>query len=201
MKKIEEPKNIKFEEAVKRHNGTDEDLHLLAQSEGDSFIDKTAKKLVAFGAMQRNAFPVLVNYDLPHNLQIEEVGFDWITDYDGNLILKNPTEHLYPLPVGRKKQRITLVPIDCPAKKEAVLARMEELNVRPTLSPEFLALTRAFPDLQRQFPLIGLGSVWAGSGGNRLVLYACESSGERDLRLRWDDREWDVDFRFPAVCL
>lgn len=190
----------KFEEAVERNHGLTEDLHLLAQPEGDAIIDNVAKQLVMVGAMQRNAYVVPVNYDLAHEAQIEEAKFDWITDYDGKLIRKNPTEHLYPVPTGIVEQRITLVHLNRYAKRPEIIAEMDKLNVRPVTSPEFLALTKAHPDLQRKFPLVGLGSVWVGSDRRRNVLCAYGDSGGRDLSLHWDDSGWDEGCRFPAVC-
>lgn len=190
----------KFEDAVERNHGLTEDLHLLAQPEGDSIINNVAKQLVMVGAMQRNAYVVSVNYDLAHDAQIEEAKFDWVTDYDGNLIRKNPTEHLYPVPTGIVEQRITLVHLGRDAKQPEIIAEMDKLNVRPVLSPEFLALTKAHPDLQRKFPLVGLGSVWVDSGRYRNVLYAYEYSDERRLNMGCDGGEWSERCRFPAVC-
>lgn len=189
----------KFEESVVRNNGVPEDLHVLATPEGDPYIDELTKRLVTIGAMQRNAYVVRVNYDLAHDAQIEEAKFDWVTPYDGNLVRKNPAEHRYPVPTGQTEQRITLVHLDRRAKRPEIIAEMGKLNVRPTVSPEFLALTKAYPDLQRKFPLVGLGSVWVDSNRNRHVLYAYEYSNERNLNLNWDDLAWDGDCRFPAV--
>ncbi|TSC71567.1 MAG: hypothetical protein G01um101438_1041 [Parcubacteria group bacterium Gr01-1014_38] len=150
----------------------------------------------------RNAYVVPVNYDLAHEAQIEEAKFDWITDYDRNLIRKNPTEHLSPLPKGQIEQRITLVHLNRCAKRKEIIAEMDTLNVRvrPVLSPEFLALTKAYPDLQRKFHFVGLGSVWVDSGGSRRVLCAYGYSARRYLDLYWDDYEWRELCRFPAVC-
>ncbi len=76
---------------------------------------------------------------------------------------------------------------------------MDKLDVRPVTSPEFLALTKAYPDLQRKFPLVGLGSVWVDSYRIRRVLSAYEDSGKRSLDLDWDGYEWRGSCRFPAV--
>lgn len=189
----------KFEESIKRNNGVPDDLHFLATSAGDQYIDEVARRLVTIGAMQRNAFVVPVNYDLAHDAQIEKAQFDWVTDYDGKLIRNDPTEHLYPLPTGVVEQRIVLVHLNRRAERPEIIAEMDKLNVRPTVSPEFLALTKAYPDLQRKFPLVGLGSVWVDSHRCRHVLCAYGHSGGCYLYLFWDDRAWLEDRRFPAV--
>ena len=190
----------KFEESIKRNNGVPDDLHLLATPDGDPYIDELTKRLVTIGAMQRNAYIVPVNYDLAHQAQIAEARFDWVTDYDNNLIQKVPSQHLYPVPTGVLVQRITLVHLNHSAKRPEIIAEMDKLNVRPVLSPEFLGLTKAHPVLQRQFPLVGLGSVWVGSNGRRRVLFAYVHSDGRGLNLDWDGPEWREHCRFPAVC-
>lgn len=146
-------------------------------------------------------FVVLVRYYdlLSHQEQIAQANFDWMTDYDNNLTRKDPTEHLVPVPSGEIEQRITPVHLNRYAERQEIIAEMDTLNVRPALSPEFFALTKAYPDLQRQFPLVGLGSVWVGSDGDRRVLYAGGDSGERNLRLIWDGSGWPGGCRFPAV--
>lgn len=189
----------KFEEAIERNHGLTEDLQLLAQTEGDNLIDSLAKQLVTVGAMQRNAYVVLVNYDLPHQKQIETGKFDWITNYDNKLIRKNSTEHLVPVPNGEIEQRLTLLHLDRYAKTKEVLAEMEKLNLRPTSSHETLAFAAAHPDVQRKFPLIGLGSVWVDSDGYRVSLYLCRFSDKRDLGLRLYGREWRDRCHFLAI--
>lgn len=161
---------------------------------------KSSVRPAARGAMQHDNYVIEVNYNLPH---VEQIGgnFDWITDVDGNLILKPPNEHLYPLPKGTVKQRILLMQFDGNAKRPEIIAEMAKNNARPVLSPEFLAFTKKNPDLQRQFPLVGLGSVWVDSFGDRGVLYATyvDSVG-RGLALDWIDFGFVRDKRFPAVC-
>lgn len=117
-------------------------------------------------------FIVTVNYDLAHEAQLEQAKFDLITNHDNNLIRKPPTEHLFPLPTGTIEQQITLAHFNRQAKRDEIIAEMDKLNVRPVLSPEFLALVKTYPDLQRQFPLGGLGSVWVLSNRDRGVLSA-----------------------------
>jgi hypothetical protein len=189
----------KLEEAVERNHGLTEDLHLLAQPEGDSIIDDVAKRLVMVGAMQRDAYVVPVNYGLSHQQQIEAGKFDWITDHDNKLIRKNPTEHLVPVPTGEIEQRITLVHLGRDGKTEGVLAEMEKLNHRPTMSTETLAFLATHPGVQCKFPLVGLGTVWVGSDGRRLVLGACEDSDGRNLDLPWCEGGWRDVCLFLAV--
>lgn len=187
----------KFEEAVQRNHGFTDDLYLLAQPDGDALIEGFAKQLVAVAA-QRHAYVVPVNYGLSHKEQIEAARFDWFPNYDGKPTLEDPTEHLFPIPSGEIKQRMTLFRLCCCAKTEEVLAEMDRLNLRPALSTETLAFAKEHPNVQ--FPIIGLGSVWVVSpDGRREVLYLDVDSDGRYFDLRWLDGEWDPHCRFLAV--
>jgi hypothetical protein len=197
------PLKARIEEAVIRNGGLPEDCRFLNTTAADHSINEFGNRIANIGLARRNAFVVPVRYyDLcSHQEQIEAGKFDWVTNYDKDLILKNPAEHLYTLPIGEVKQRIILVCLGRKAKKEDVLAKMIELYVRPVLSPEFLALTRYHPDLQRRFPFIGLGSVWVDSVDCCGVLCACGNFGCRGLDLYRDNAVWGGGSRFPAVCL
>ena len=61
-----------------------------------------------------------------------------------------------------------------------------------------LAYAAKHPDEQRQYPIIGLGSV-AKVGGCRGVPCLGRDGAERVLRLGWWVGVWDGDFRFLAV--
>lgn len=62
-----------------------------------------------------------------------------------------------------------------------------------------LALGAAYPDLQRDFPIVALGSVWRGPGGDRSVSYLDCWRGGRDLDMDWCDGDWRGLYRFLAV--
>ncbi|MEK7664415.1 MAG: hypothetical protein AAB340_03195 [Patescibacteria group bacterium] len=162
-------------------------------------MSKSKSSELVRGAGQRNTYVVPVNYGLSHKKQIEAGRFDWITSYDGKLIRKNPTEHLVPVGSGQVEQRMTLVHLNGKAKTEKVLAEMEKLTLRPTMSTETLAFLAAHPDVQRKFQVIGLGSIWVGSYAVRHVLYAYGGSCGRNLILYWYADEWPDRCCFPAV--
>lgn len=61
-----------------------------------------------------------------------------------------------------------------------------------------LAYGEAFPETQRKFPIVALGSV-AEVDGDRYVPYLREDASERDLSLRWIGRAWNSRFRFLRV--
>ena len=184
---------------IRHNNGLLEDLNILAQPEGDLLIDTFTRQLAAAGAKQRNEYVVPVDYDLAHPHQVEAAKFDWTTDYDRNLIRTNCVQHLFPIPSGRGEPHITLLHTSRCATTLEMLAEMDRLSLRPALSVETLAFAKAHPDVQRQFPLLGLGSVWVDSSGDRTVLCLYERNVDRLLGLTWCDGVWNSGFRFLAV--
>jgi hypothetical protein len=68
----------------------------------------------------------------------------------------------------------------------------------PARIEHLLAYGATYPDEQRQYPIIALGSV-AKVGGNRRVPDLDRFGAERDLRLFWWDGVWNDYCRFLAV--
>jgi hypothetical protein len=86
-------------------------------------------------------------------------------------------------------------------KTEEVLAELDRRGLRPATLPELLAFGEKHPDVQRKFPVVALGSVWAGPSGYRCVPCLSGYSGDRSLDLDWDEPgdEWGGNYRFLAV--
>jgi hypothetical protein len=68
----------------------------------------------------------------------------------------------------------------------------------PAKIEHLLAFGATYPEEQRQYPIIALGSV-AGVSGDRDVPDLDRLGAERDLDLGWWDGGWDGDDRFLAV--
>jgi hypothetical protein len=85
-------------------------------------------------------------------------------------------------------------------KTEAVHADLAKRGLHPATLLEQLVWCARNPELQRQFPIVALGSDWRGVGG-LLVPVLCGNDGRRSLGLYWDGlvSEWDGAFRFLAV--
>lgn len=78
---------------------------------------------------------------------------------------------------------------------------MGELDppLRPATLKELLALGVAQPDLQRNNPIIALGSTWLDSNGHVRVPVLYGNVSYRGLRLDWWDSVWFSSRRFAAV--
>jgi hypothetical protein len=68
----------------------------------------------------------------------------------------------------------------------------------PAKIEHLLAYGAAYPEEQRQYPIIGLTSV-AKVRGHRRVPCLYGNDAERDLALSWWDGVWNGDYRFLGV--
>lgn len=83
---------------------------------------------------------------------------------------------------------------------EQVIAEMDKEGCRPAIAHELLALGISQQDLQREFPIIALGSVCV-LVDLRCVAVLDEFAGNRKLNLHWFDVAWyDGICRFAGVC-
>ncbi len=81
---------------------------------------------------------------------------------------------------------------------EEAIKEMGEMY-RPATLKELLTFGIANPELQREFPIIALGSVWVHRFGYRRVPCLDGSSDERRLRLSWYGGDWHGRCRFLGV--
>jgi hypothetical protein len=94
---------------------------------------------------------------------------------------------------------LELVHLDKAVSTEAVLAHMDANGLRPARIEELLAFGVTYPGIQREFPLISLGSVWRSSHGFGPVPYLSGHGGGRYLHLQHYVKEWLNGCRFLAV--
>lgn len=100
---------------------------------------------------------------------------------------------------GKADVELVLVHFGRDIESDNVLAELDKLGLRPAILPELLAFGETHPEVQREFPIIALGSVWAGRVGLRRVPYLDGWSGRRGLSLDWFGDGWHGRCRFAAV--
>jgi hypothetical protein len=76
---------------------------------------------------------------------------------------------------------------------------MDKAGYRPATLAELLALGEAHPELQKEFPIVALGSIWHDADGNRDVPVLSFDGSRRKLFLNWFVNDWYVNFRFLGV--
>jgi hypothetical protein len=81
---------------------------------------------------------------------------------------------------------------------EGAIAEMAKENCRPATMKEMLNFGIKHPGVQREFPVVALGSVAMLGGGRRVGILGRYGS-ERDASLRCFGFDWSDGFRFLAV--
>ncbi|MCL5795000.1 MAG: hypothetical protein M1338_01445, partial [Patescibacteria group bacterium] len=137
-------------------------------------------------------YQVVVNYDQIVEEAIKACGLDW---YDDNVNSKNFSTTRS----GNVELSIELVHFDKGMSTRQVLTELSKRGLRPVEFYELLALSAKFPDLQREFPIVGLGSVRQDPIGGRFCPYLDGGSAERTLDLYWISSNWFDCSRFAAV--
>ena len=151
----------------------------------------TGKKLQAMLGGHKE-FLMAVNYSQSLDQMIKAGYCNWIND--------NITVDHFPIEgSGKQEKNFTLFHFDKTKTSEEVIAEMNKEGFSPAKIEDLLVLGESQPELQKQFPIIALGSVWRDSDGNPLVPYLRWSGIERNLNLDYFASSWRSGYRFLAV--
>lgn len=135
-------------------------------------------------------FKVTVDVNLDLAAMIKAGKYDWV--YEEITDKKFPSTKK-----GTSEIDLVLVHLDRCATTKEVEAELDKRGLRAATIEELLALGAAQPELQRQFPIVALGSRCVlGAGEDVPVL---DFSNGRELSLGYCDNGWDDYFRFLAV--
>ncbi|MFH1611227.1 MAG: hypothetical protein ABIA83_01350 [Patescibacteria group bacterium] len=94
---------------------------------------------------------------------------------------------------------LELVHLGRKASARQALTHMEANDLRPGEIEELLAFGATYPEMQRQFPIICLGSSWVNRHGSRRAPYLDGYDSRRRLNLDWYGSGWGERCRFLAV--
>jgi len=137
-------------------------------------------------------YPVTVDYGLSLAEMIKVGKYDWVND----LIT---AKHFPFTGEGMVELKVQLVHFKRRIESDDAIKEMDGMGLRPLALSELLAFGAKFPEVQREFPIIALGSVWPYRDGDRYIPGLWEDDHERSLSLRWFGSGWDEDCRFAAV--
>lgn len=158
-----------------------------------SFVADIREVFAKRQARVRSTFPVKVDYGTSLEEMIASGRYDWTnSDIAAERFTHDAAR-------GKHEVKIELVHFNRVLTSEEAIAELERMGCRPADLPELLALGAAFPDLQRQFPIVELGSVGRLVIGDRVVACLRRSVAERGLSLGGFDVEWSEVCRFAAV--
>jgi hypothetical protein len=99
-----------------------------------------------------------------------------------------------------KTDDLKLVHLNKVTSTKYVKAYLEENGFRPATIEELLAFGATYPDVQREFPIMALGSSWVRGHDHRYVPYLAMAGTKRHLNLHWgDEHQWPEICRFLAA--
>ncbi len=139
-----------------------------------------------------NAYTLTINYSRSVEDGIKAGKYDWSNS-------DITSSHFPSEEVGTKEVPIELVHFGRDIKTDEILSELDKMGMRPAILKELLALGEKRPDLQREFPVIALGSVWQNPRGYRFCAFLFRFGSLRDLRLAWVVDRWGDYCRFAAV--
>jgi hypothetical protein len=179
-------------EKVKKRGYSDEEILRVASAQGDQLLDKFADVIAQSARKPREAYPVAVNYDLPVEEAIEAGNYQAV-----NADIKS--KNFSWTQTGKANVEIVLIRFEHRISSEDVLRELAKEGLRAAELPELLAFGATYPEVQRKFSVVGLGSVWKDRRGDRNVPCLYEASEGRYLDLHWWDDGWYSYSRFAAL--
>lgn len=138
-----------------------------------------------------STFKVTVDYTLDLAAMIKAGKYDWVNEH---ISVKN-----FPIKGrGTTEIELMLVHLDRYATTKEVEAELDKRGLRAATLEELLALGAAQPELQRQFPIVALGSRCV-LRRSESVPVLCRSIDERGLDLGYYGDGWNFYYRFLVV--
>lgn len=137
---------------------------------------------------ETEARTVTIDYRQTLDQMIAAGGYDHVN--------RHITESSFPVAGGAAAEReLTLVQIGRVASTDELLQQLEKLAVRSGRIEELLAFGAAYPQAQRQYPIVAVGAL--DEYRRRPFLWG--SPRVRHLDLRFDERIWGGNIRFLTV--
>jgi len=146
-----------------------------------------------------NLYPIIVDYSMTLAEMIEAGKYDNWTNFtiDPDFLPIKDT--------GRVELNIELVKYDEPMNSNDIIKDLDRRGLRPVTVSELLAFGTQHPDVQREFPIIALGSSWRRCGGfifNTWFVQSLDADKKdngRELSLEPWKGTWKTFCRFAAV--
>jgi len=176
-----------------------EDVHRLVTPQGKAVLRRMVAAMVAVmkEAWGLPIYDIIVDYSQTLEQMVAVVGCDSV---NRNISSSNKdfTKEIITKKGIREELKVVLLHLDRVATSQEVLAEMERLGLRPATLAELLALGAKHPELQREFPIIALGSSCTLYGYRRVASLWSYVSWRR-LGLDYFDARWPEYCRFLAV--
>ena len=96
-------------------------------------------------------------------------------------------------------RQVVLVALDHDSTTPEVMAEAARLRLDPPVYEDALYFGLAYPEVQRDGPIVFLHDPWLGFFGRRDVLCLWSNAGRRELGLEGFDDAWSPEYRFALV--
>jgi len=179
-------------EKVKKRGYSDDEILRVAAAQGDQLLDKFADVIAQAARKPQETLPVAVNYDLSVEEAIDAGDYQAVNE---NITSKNFSWKQS----GKRDVEIVLVRFEHRMTSEGVVHELQEEGLRAAQLPELLAFGAAYPEVQRKFSVVGLGSAWRDRKGQINVPCLYAASEGRYVDLHWWDDGWYTYSRFAAL--
>jgi hypothetical protein len=100
---------------------------------------------------------------------------------------------------GIRARGIVLLEFDGDVTAAAAIGAAAKLGLERPEYEDALYFGAAYPDVQRQWPVVFLHDPWFGLFGRQDVLCLWTNAGRRELGLEGFDAAWSPDYRFAFV--
>jgi hypothetical protein len=137
-------------------------------------------------------YPLSVDYERSVEDLVKAGGYDWA---NSDITSRNfPTKRK-----GRAEVVVELIHFNRYISTDEVLRELDRMGFRPAKLHELLAFGEKYPEAQRRFSVVALGSVWLDRDGFRHVPYLDGHGSSRVLYLRWYVFGWFGFYWFAVV--
>lgn len=185
----------KLVKRLRQMNVSDEDIYELVKEgeASDTMVDIIANAIAEFVKQAKKIiYTILVDYAVSIEEMVRLGKYDWANS-------DITTGHFPTKRVGKAEMEVELIHFNRSISSEEALKEMDKMGYRAAEAHELLAFGAKYPDVQREFPIVALGSVWRRLRGYRRVVCLGRGDTGRGANLIWFEGGWYGIWRFVAV--
>jgi hypothetical protein len=183
---------IRLMAAFTKLGGTDEQFHeLITGKKSEEFINQVVNLAMKTGGTVRDSLRIVVDYSKSLAEMVKAGKYNWVN-------IDITADHFPVKGSGKTDLIAEILGYGDYVSSEEIIKDMDRRGFRPATIAELLAFDEAYPDKQREFPIVALGSVWQNPNDLVFVVYLLEQNSRRSLALwcgLWYDYHRFLAFR------